>query len=76
MKAKFRFFLFVFAPLISVCSCALAVWADNWPQFRGGAGNGISSERNLPVKWSATENLKWKTKLPGPGHSSPIVSAR
>jgi outer membrane protein assembly factor BamB len=46
----------------------------DWPGFRGPAGNGISDERGLPVKWSATENLVWKTKLPGPGASSPIVS--
>src|SRR5690606_21981797 len=34
---------------------------------------GISPEGGLPLKWSATENVRWKTALPGPGHSSPIV---
>jgi outer membrane protein assembly factor BamB len=56
-----------------ICFCALAVLADNWPQFRGTGSRGVSSEKNLPVKWSATENVKWKTKLPGPGHSSPVI---
>jgi hypothetical protein len=56
-----------------ICLCALAVLADNWSQFRGAGSRGISAETNLPVKWSATENVKWKTKLPGPGHSSPVV---
>jgi outer membrane protein assembly factor BamB len=45
----------------------------NWPQWRGPAGSGISSERDLPLEWSPTKNVKWKTKLPGKGHSSPIV---
>jgi outer membrane protein assembly factor BamB len=45
----------------------------NWPAFRGPHGDGISSEGSLPVKWSATENVVWKTALPGPGTSSPIV---
>lgn len=46
--------------------------ADNWPQFRG-SHQGLTSETNLPLSWSATENVRWKTPLPGPGHSSPIV---
>lgn len=47
--------------------------AENWPSWRGADGTGHSRERNLPVKWSATENVRWKTPLPGPGMSSPIV---
>ncbi len=53
--------------------CAATAFADNWPQFRGSNGQGISSESNLPVKWSATSNVRWKTGLPGAGHSSPVV---
>ena len=58
-----------------VAATCLAAWvsADNWPQWRGLDGFGHSKERNLPVTWSATENVKWKTPLPGPGMSSPIV---
>ncbi len=47
--------------------------AENWPRFHGPGGQGRSSETGLPVKWSATSNVRWKTPLPGPGHSSPIV---
>lgn len=47
--------------------------AENWPQFRGPRGDGISSERNAPLRWSATENVLWKTPIPAEGHSSPIV---
>lgn len=47
--------------------------AANWPQWRGPMGTGISTEKNLPAEWSATKNIKWKTAIPGRGHSSPIV---
>jgi outer membrane protein assembly factor BamB len=47
--------------------------AENWPQFRGPTGQGISGETGLPVKWSETENIAWKTPIPYAGWSSPIV---
>jgi outer membrane protein assembly factor BamB len=47
--------------------------ADNWPQFRGQNTQGHSAETGLPLKWSATENIAWKTELPGEAWSSPIV---
>ena len=53
-----------------VCSPAAA---DDWPQWRGPLGIGVSKERNLPLTWSAAENVRWKAPLPGPGMSSPIV---
>lgn len=49
--------------------------AADWPRFRGPGGSGISAETDLPVRWSDGEGLLWKTELPGPGSSSPIVSA-
>ena len=45
--------------------------AGNWMRFRGPNGSGVSSDK-IPVQWSAT-NIKWKTKLPGVGHGSPVV---
>lgn len=45
----------------------------NWPQWRGPASLGISTERGLPDEWAADRNVKWKTPVPGKGHSSPIV---
>jgi len=47
--------------------------AENWPQWRGPSLNGISGERNLPVKWSATENVSWKLQLPAWSGSTPII---
>jgi outer membrane protein assembly factor BamB len=53
--------------------CNLA-WGANWTRFHGSDGSGVGVETGpLPTKWSETENLKWKVKLPGPGSSSPIV---
>lgn len=45
----------------------------DWPQFRGSGGSGISEGKGLPLTWNAGENVVWKTALPGPGASSPIV---
>ncbi len=47
--------------------------AENWPGWRGPAGNGISSETGLPVRWSRTQNVRWKTALSGAGAGSPVV---
>lgn len=47
--------------------------AADWPQFRGPGGQGVSAETNLPLTWDDSENLAWKTELPGPGSSSPIA---
>ena len=51
-----------------------AVGDDNWPQFRGRAGNGIGAG-NPPVTWNVTDgtNVAWHTAIPGLGHSCPIV---
>ncbi len=48
--------------------------ADDWPAWRGPLGNGVSAETDAPMKWSASENIAWKTAIPGKGRSSPIVS--
>lgn len=47
--------------------------AENWPAWRGPRGDGTSLETSVPTKWSTTENVVWKTPIPGQGHSSPIV---
>lgn len=45
-----------------------------WPGFRGPGRDGIAAGATPPLVWSDTENLSWKTELPGPGSSSPIVA--
>ena len=51
----------------------LLVFTNDWPQFRGPTGQGISDERNLPLNWSETKNVRWKTAIPGRGWSSPVI---
>jgi outer membrane protein assembly factor BamB len=54
----------------------LATWAsagESWPRFRGPEGDGHSDAKGLPLRWSETENVTWKTAIHGCGHSSPVV---
>jgi outer membrane protein assembly factor BamB len=51
---------------------ASAVSAGEWPRLRGPNGQGISDAKTIPVKW-AQEDYNWKVKLPGGGHSSPVI---
>jgi outer membrane protein assembly factor BamB len=51
----------------------VVMWGENWPQWRGPTNDGISGEKNLPVRWGASENVAWKTPLKGLGTSTPIV---
>ena len=52
---------------------SLPIIASNWPQWRGPQGTGISSEQNLPLRWSTNENVRWRVPLPERGNSTPIV---
>ncbi|MBM3881700.1 MAG: hypothetical protein FJ387_18575 [Verrucomicrobia bacterium] len=61
------------AALSAAASSMLLTQAENWPQFRGPTGQGISIEENLPLAWSPTSNVVWKSAIPGEGWSSPIV---
>ena len=45
----------------------------DWPEFRGPGGMGHAAATGLPVRWSETDNVAWKTPLPGLGWSSPVV---
>jgi len=47
---------------------------DSWPQFRGPQGNGIANADNIPLEFGESENLAWKTPLPGRGWSSPVLA--
>jgi outer membrane protein assembly factor BamB len=58
-----------FAGLLILLSRADA----DWPAWRGSEGSGVASDKDLPVRWSANENIRWKAPLPDRGNSSPIV---
>jgi outer membrane protein assembly factor BamB len=51
-----------------------AASGDDWPAWRGPAGNGISAEKSAPLTWGPDKNVKWKVALPHAGNGSPIVS--
>jgi len=47
--------------------------ADDWPQFRGPSGDGRTGATGLPLTWSESERVKWKTPIHGRGWSSPVI---
>lgn len=51
-----------------------AIQAEDWPAFRGPTGQGHSAERGLPLTWSESSNVRWKTPVAGRGWSSPVVA--
>lgn len=57
---------------VLVLTTALSHAAD-WPAWRGPRGDGTSDETNIPLRWTAAENIAWKAAIPGWGHSSPII---
>ncbi len=59
-----------------VClAMSLGVAAENWPGWRGPRGDGASAEKDPPTAWNGKtgENIRWKVKIPGQGHSSPVI---
>ena len=52
---------------------AVVSQAENWPMWRGPQRNGISQEKDLPIKWSQTENVAWRLPLPGAAPSTPVI---
>ena len=67
--AKSGPFVFAFALLLTIADAR----GENWPGWRGPTGDGLSTETDVPLSWSPTENIAWKTAIPGRGHSSPVV---
>jgi outer membrane protein assembly factor BamB len=51
----------------------MAAAGENWPQFRGPRADGVTAETGLPVTWSETEHVAWKTAIHGRGWSSPVI---
>jgi outer membrane protein assembly factor BamB len=69
--------LFILFPIlflfISFTAFAQDSSADYWPQWRGPLHTGAAIKGNPPVNFSETQNLKWKTSIPGLGHATPVV---
>ena len=59
--------------LLILSTSTLVAGDGDWPMWRGPKGDGTTAEAGFPSHWTATENVRWKTPIPGKGHSSPIV---
>ncbi len=76
--ANIRLLLSLPALALAGCLAGAAAAADTaaeqfWPQWRGPLGTGQAPLADPPLTWSETNNVKWKTILPGEGDSTPIV---
>jgi outer membrane protein assembly factor BamB len=71
MKIRYRCFSTLFAAVSA--SFLTASLHANWPAWRGPLGSGIATAKNVPLHWSATENVRWKVLLPDRGNSTPAV---
>lgn len=60
-------------PLLAIWFFHASLSAGDWPAWRGPAHDGVTPETDLPLRWSATENVKWKAPLPDRGNSTPVV---
>ena len=72
-----RFKSYIFSALATCSAIVLFVpytHAADWSIFRGPSGDGVSTATKLPLKWSATDNVAWKTPIKGQGWSSPVLS--
>jgi outer membrane protein assembly factor BamB len=60
--------------LLALAALGSALRADDWPQFRGPSGQGLAADAGVPLAWSESQNIVWKTPVPGRGWSSPVVA--
>lgn len=61
------------AALVHILVACAVARAENWPQWRGPSGTGVSGEKDLPVTWNEQRGLLWKVPLPGTGTSTPAI---
>lgn len=72
MKRTVSSIMFCVAALLFL-TMSPVLQAENWSQWRGNKGAGISQEKDLPIQWTREGNIAWKVELPGPGGASPVV---
>ncbi len=58
---------------VALVTCACAALSANWPNWRGPSSDGVSLERNLPTRWSPSENVAWKLPLPQWSGATPVI---
>jgi outer membrane protein assembly factor BamB len=62
-----------FARVLLFLCLTIPILAQDWPEFRGPTGQGVSTEHGLPLIWSEIKNVRWKVAIPGKGWSSPAI---
>jgi len=67
--ATLRLLPLVLSGAVSILSTSGA----NWPAWRGPEANGVCPEKQLPLRWSTNQNVRWRVALPGPGNSTPVI---
>ena len=73
LKITLRFANALLIAAVIVAGQLITALAEDWSQFRGPNGSGVSVSSNLPVEFGPGKNMIWKTDLP-PGHSSPVLT--
>ena len=74
-KSIFRYLLFViFISVLQELQCQTP-YSSQWPEFRGPQGCGFIENVKTPLSWNidSSKNIKWKTQIPGLGHSCPVI---
>ena len=79
LRQSMRMFAWTLCAYVVATSYAMAnddatsMAAPNWPSWRGPHGTGVAENSDPPSTWSETENIHWKSSIPGKGHSTPVV---
>ncbi|MFC1538940.1 PQQ-binding-like beta-propeller repeat protein [Candidatus Latescibacterota bacterium] len=71
IKSKWN--AFCYGVLLLLVISQVVVAGDNWPSFRGPTNDGISDATALPVEWSESKNIQWKTAIHDQGWSTPVI---
>src|SRR5947208_2123767 len=58
---------------VMAISVSVSASAENWPNWRGPNFNGSTADKNLPAKFSSSENVAWSVSMPGPSASTPVI---
>jgi len=72
-NCQLKFLISIFTLIILFNQTVAIAQESNWTHFRGTNLNGISTDNQVPVVWSDTTNVVWKTEIRGKGWSSPVV---
>src|SRR6185503_17190801 len=73
MKSAFRTPIIGMALAVVIPTLLTAEGVSAWPTWRGTSGTGVAPAAQPPTTWSNQQNIKWKTKIPGAGFSTPII---